>query len=100
MGTRKEFDMLTGIRWKRVIFAAVLSEAGVLAVLLAAIAIYSSVVAPAMTDAEYPILGQRLGYYISPTAGAIMTLRMVLWVARKLESRYVANGVCVGIVSV
>ena len=34
--------MLTGIRWTRVILAAVLSEAGVIAVLLVAIAIYSS----------------------------------------------------------
>ena len=30
----RSIDMLTGIRWKRVILAAVLSEAGVIAVLL------------------------------------------------------------------
>jgi hypothetical protein len=96
----KEFDMLTGIRWKRVIVAAVLSEAGVIAVLLAAIATYGSVVAPGMSAAEYRMLGQRLGYYLAPTAGALTTFLMALWVARKLESRYVANGVWVGVVSV
>ena len=93
-------DMLTGIRWMRVIVAAVLSEAGVIAVLLAAIAIYSSLIAPGMTDAEYQTIGGRVGYYVAPTAGAVTTFLMVLWVGRKLESRYVANGVWVGLVSV
>ena len=44
--------MLTGIRWKRVILAAVLSEAGVIAVLLTVVAIYSSVIAPDLSDAD------------------------------------------------
>jgi len=92
--------MLTGIRWTRVIVAAVLSEAGVIAVLLVGIAIYSSLIAPGMSDAEYQTLGVRAGYYVAPTAGAVMTFLMVLWVGRKLESRYVANGVWVGVVSV
>ena len=92
--------MLTGIRWKRVILAAVLSEAGVIAVLLAVIAIYSKLIAPGMTDAEYQTLGQRAGYYVAPTAGAVTTFLMVLWVGRTLKARYVANGVWVGVVSV
>jgi hypothetical protein len=92
--------MLTGIRWTRVILAAVLTEVAVIAVLLAAIAAYSSVVAPGLTDAEYQRLGERVGYYVAPAAGAVMTFLMVLWVCRKLESRYVANGVWVGVVSV
>jgi hypothetical protein len=92
--------MLTGIRWTRVILAAVLSEAGVIAVLLAAFAIYSSLIAPGMTDAEYQSLGPRLGYYVAPAAGAVTTFLMVLWVGRKLDSRYVANGMWVGVVSV
>jgi len=92
--------MLTGIRWRRVILAAVLAEAGVIAVLLAVVAIYSSVIAPDLTDAEYQQLGARVGYYVAPTAGAVTTFLMVLWLGRKLDSRYVANGVWVGVVSV
>jgi hypothetical protein len=92
--------MLTGIRWRRVILAAVLAEAGVIAVLLAVVAIYSSVIAPDLTDAEYQQLGARVGYYVAPTAGAVTTFLMVLWLGRKLDSRYVANGVWVGLVSV
>jgi hypothetical protein len=92
--------MLTGIRWTRVILAAVLSEAGVIAVLLAVIAVYSSLIAPGMTDAEYQSLGPRVGYYVAPIAGAVTTFLMVLWVGRKLDTRHVANGVWVGVVSV
>ena len=92
--------MLTGIRWTRVILAAVLSEAGVIAVLLTVIAIYSALIAPGMTDAEYQLLGQRVGYYVAPTAGAVTTFLMVLWVGRKLDTRHVANGVWVGVLSV
>ena len=92
--------MLTGIRWARVILAAVLSEAGVIALLLAIIAIYRSLVAPGMTDAEYQTLGSRVGYYVAPIAGMATTFLMVLWVGRKLDSRYVANGVWVGVVGV
>ena len=58
--------MLTGIRWTRVVLAAVLSEAGVIAVVLAIIAIYRSLIAPGMTDAEYQTLGSRVGYYVAP----------------------------------
>ena len=92
--------MLTGIRWTRVIVAAVLSEAGVIAVLLGVIAIYSSLIAPGISDAEYQTLGARAGYYVAPAAGTMTTFLMVMWVGRKLESRYVANGVWVGVVSV
>ena len=72
--------MLTGIRWTRVILAAVLSEAGVIALLLAIIAIYRSLIAPGMTDAEYQTLGSRVGYYVAPIAGMATTFLMVLWV--------------------
>lgn len=92
--------MLTGIRWTRVILAAVLSEAGVIAVLLTVIAIYSALIAPGITDAEYQSLGQRVGYYVAPIAGAVTTFLMVLWVGRKLDTRHVANGVWVGVLSV
>ena len=85
--------MLIGIRWKRVILAAVLSEAGVIAVLLAAVAIYGSVIAPGLSDAESQRLGERVGYYVAPAAGAVTTFLMVLWLGRKLDSRYVAHGV-------
>jgi hypothetical protein len=72
----------------------------VIAVLLVVIALYRSLVAPGMTDAEYQTLGQRVGYYVAPIAGGVTTFLMVLWVGRKLDARFVANGVWVGVVSV
>jgi len=92
--------VLKEIRWKRVLLAAVLSEAGVIAALLAVITIYGRLFAPALTDAQSRELGERVGYYVAPTAGAITTFLLVLWVARQLDSAHVANGVMVGAVSV
>lgn len=92
--------MMKGIRWTRVLIGAVLSEAGVIAILLAAIAVYSRLFAPGITDAQYQALGARAGYYVAPTAGAVTTFLMVLWVGRGLDSAFVSNGVMVGIVSV
>ena len=83
--------MLSHIRWKRVLAAAVLSEVGVIAMLLAVIAVYSRVIAPGMSDAEYQRLGERAGYYVAPAAGFVTTILMVLWVGRRLESGFVAN---------
>ena len=92
--------MLTGIRWTRVIAAGVLSEIGVIATLLVAIYIYRHLIAPDMPDTEYQTLGERVGYYVAPTAGFVTTLATALWAARTLESRFVANGVMVGVISV
>lgn len=87
------------IRWARVIAAAVLSEVGVISVLFAAIAGYMAV-APAMTDAQYASLGEDVGYYVAPTAGAVMTILAVLWATRRLTSGFILHGVLVGVLSV
>ena len=92
--------MFAGIRWTRVLAAAVASEVGVVAILLSVIAVYSAVIAPGMSDAEYQTLGERVGYYVAPTAGFVTTALMVLWAGRKLDSNFVANGLMVGVVSV
>lgn len=92
--------MLAGIRWKRVLIGAVLSEVGVIAILLAVIAAYGRVFAPGMTEAQFQTLGERAGYYVAPAAGTVTTFLIVLWVGRGLDSSYVANGVMVGAVSV
>jgi hypothetical protein len=92
--------MLSAIRWKRVLLAAFLSEVAVIVILLTATTIYSRLVMPGITDAQYQELGRRAGYYIAPAAGAVTTVLMVLWVGRALESGYIANGVMVGVVSV
>ena len=88
------------IRWGRVILAAVMSEVAVILLLLAVILVYSRWITPGLSDAAYQDLGQRIGYYVAPTAGFVSTFLFVLWVARKLSSDFVANGIWVGIVSV
>src|SRR6185295_3071992 len=78
---------MTRIRWGRVILAAVAAEVLVILSLLAASAVFK-------------VPGEVAGYYVAPPVGAIATFLMVLWVARKLESRFVLHGVLVGLVEV
>jgi hypothetical protein len=75
----------------------VASEAGVILVLLASIAIYKKLIAP---EAETKRLGERIGYYVAPTAGFVTTGLAALWAVHGLEAGVVANAVAVGAVSV
>jgi len=75
-----------------------MSEAGVILVLLSAIAGYT-VFTPSITDAQSPTLGEDIGYYVAPATGAVTTFLAVLWAARGLTSAVVAHGTLVGLVS-
>ena len=93
--------MLSTIHWVRVLVAGLLSEVGVIVVLLASIAIYKKFAgATAEPAAGTPSLGERIGYYVAPTAGFVTTGLATLWAVRGLDSGIVANAVAVGIVSV
>jgi hypothetical protein len=81
-----------------VVIAAVLSEAGVIAVLFAVIVGYTFLTP--VTDAQYAALGEEVGYYVAPTAGAVMTLLSVLWATRGLTSGFIRNGIAVGVLGV
>ena len=85
-------------RWGRIVLAALMSEAGVVLVLLAAIAAYTALT-PAMTEAQSATLGEDIGYYVAPAAGAVTTFLAVLWATRGLTSAVVAHGTLVGLVS-
>jgi len=78
---------MANIRWGRVILAAVAAEVLVILSLLAASAVFK-------------VPGELAGYYVAPPASAIATFLMVVWVARKLESRFILHGVLVGLVGV
>ena len=90
----------SGIRWVRVLVAAVLSELAVIAILVAASVVYSFTVPPDRSKLAAQDVGELVGYYVAPPAGALATFVFVLWVARKLESNFIINGVAVGVVSV
>jgi hypothetical protein len=87
------------IRWGRVLAAAILSELAVIAILVIASVVYSFIIPPERKLAAQDI-GELVGYYVAPPAGALATFVFVLWVARKLESNFIINGVAVGVVSV
>jgi len=78
---------MTKIRWGRIVLASVAAEVLVILSLLAASAVFK-------------VPGELAGYYVAPPASLIATFLMVLWVARKLESRFVLHGVLVGLVGV
>jgi fluoride ion exporter CrcB/FEX len=48
----------------------------------------------------FKVPSESAGYYVAPAASAVATFLMVLWVARKLESRFILHGVLVGLVGV
>jgi hypothetical protein len=89
----------SSIRWGRVLAAAILSELAVIAMLVIASGVYSFIVPPERKLAAQDI-GELVGYYVAPPAGALATFVFVLWVARKLDSNFIINGVAVGVVSV
>jgi len=78
---------MANIRWGRVVLAAVAAEVIVIASLVAISTIFK-------------VPGEVAGYYVAPPASALATFLMVLWVARKLESRFILHGVLVGLVGV
>ena len=78
---------MKNIRWGRVILAAVAAEVAVILALLA-------------VSVVFRVPGEVAGYYVAPPASALATFLMVLWVARKLESRFVLHGLLVGLAGV
>src|SRR5580658_6314557 len=68
------------IRWGRVVAAAVLSEALVIAVLVATTTAYRFLIAPGRTAAEYDAFGELAGYYMAPAAAGFATFFGALWV--------------------
>ena len=88
------------IRWGRIVVAAILSEVAVIAILVAATAVYSFAVPADQRELALQNIGELVGYYVAPPVGALATFVFVLWVARKLESNFIINGVAVGVVSV
>ena len=78
---------MANIRWGRILLAAVAAEVVVILVILAASTVFK---AP----------GELAGYYVAAPASAVATFLMVLWVARKLESRFILHGVLVGLLGV
>ena len=93
-------SIFSTIRWGRIIVAAVLSEVGVVAVLLVATAVYKIMISPGLSDDEYRGLGERVGYYVAPIAGFVTTLAMAYWAVRGVQSSSNASGVLVGVISV
>jgi hypothetical protein len=92
--------MKRGIRWGRVIAAAVLSEVGVILILLAVITVYRYLISPGMTSARYQEFGAHAGYYVAPVACGFTVFLMVLWMARGLTADFAANGTLVGVAAV
>jgi len=87
------------MHWWRIVIAGVASEVGVIVVLLTSIAIYK-MRTPGLSRDQTQTLGERLGYYIAPTAGFVTTGLAALWAVRGVEANAVAHGVLVGAVSV
>jgi hypothetical protein len=82
------------------LWAAVLSEVAVIAILNLTTTAYRFVVAPGRAAAEYDAFSELAAYYVAPAAAGLATFVGALWVGRKLTSAFVANGVLVGVAAV
>ena len=87
------------IRWKRVLIAAFLSEVAVMALMSTIMALRAFVIAPTLSGGELQEFGELVGYYVAAPAAAFATFLWSYWAVRKLDSRFVANGLLVGIVA-
>jgi len=91
--------MKSGIRWGRVIAAALFSELAVMAVLLTLTGVYA-LLSRKSTAAELQQFGQRAGYYAAPAASGLAVFLGALWATRRLAANIVLNGTLVGVVAV
>jgi hypothetical protein len=94
--------VLATIHWLRVLVAGVLSEVGVIVLLLSSIAIYKKLSTSPSSEpaAGTPSLGERVGYYVAPAAGFVTTGLAARWAVHGLDTGIITNAVAVGIVSV
>ena len=92
--------MTARIRWGRIIAAAVFSELGVIAILLASTLVYAYLLSPGAARGDFQQLGARVGGYVAPPAGGLAVFLSVLWLARKLDNRFVAHGTLAGVAAV
>ena len=86
----------TRIRLGRIVLAAIMSEAGVVVLLMLANAAYT-LFGPPTSGGEQSSIGEEIGYYVAPAAGAVTTLLAALWAARPLDRRFIAHGMLVGL---
>lgn len=96
----EDIGMKSQIRWGRIALAAVLSEIGVIAVLGAVIAADRFLIAPGLTDAQYQEFARNAGYYAASPAAGIAMFLAVLWMSRKLTSRFIFHGTLAGFAAV
>jgi hypothetical protein len=88
----------SGVRWGRVIVAGLLTEIGVVLIIVAAVTAYRYVASP--SEAEYQTFADRAGFYVGVVGGALLAFLFSLWVSRALRADFLVNGLLVGGVGV
>jgi len=89
--------MKSQIRWGRVIVAALFSELGVIATLIAISTVYAFLIAPGRSAADYQVFAALAGYYVAPPASVLATFLSALWVSRRLNAHFPLHGTLTGI---
>jgi hypothetical protein len=87
-----------GIRWKRVIVAAIASELAVI-IAISSIMVTYMLLTPGRTQEEYGEFGQNAGYYAAAPAATLAVFLMAFLAIRKLDSSFIMNGLSVGIIA-
>lgn len=91
---------MRGVRWGRVVVAAVMSEVMVMSVLLAVIGAYHFLIAAGRPAGAYQHFDDLAAYYVTPATAGVAAFLGALWVCRRVKSAFVVNGALVGITAV
>jgi hypothetical protein len=84
------------ISWGRIVIAAVLSEVGVMAVLMVTFLGYRFVVMPGHPASFYTSFDDAASYYLAPLTAGTATLLAALWACRSASGRLALHGALVG----
>jgi hypothetical protein len=80
------------IRWIRLIVTAIAAEATAILLLVLIVAIFG----PKTNQAEAEAYAQKLGPWVGPLAGVVLSFLGALWVSRGLAGRHLLHGTLFG----
>ena len=81
------------IRWGRMILGAIAAEVTAILILVAVVAIFGP-----RNQAQAEVYAQRLGLWVGPLAGVVLSFLGALWVSRGLASGHLLHGFLFGLI--
>lgn len=87
----------TFIRWVRVVIAGVLTEVGIVLLIVVAATVYRYALSP--TEAGFQAFVGRVGFYVGVYGGAPAAFLLALWACRRVTAGFLLHPLLVGCVA-